>query len=158
MLLYHGSNVAVEKPKIIRSNRALDFGSGFYLTSDYEQAEKWAKLTVLRRGVGEPTVTVYETNDYFCKLKILKFNSANIEWLNFIVANRTNKNVDCSDDIIVGPVANDNTMPVINLYLSGAYDENEALKRLLTQKLKDQYTFKTEESIKALCLCEVITL
>ena len=75
-----------------------------------------------------------------------------------MVANRTNKNVDCSDDIIVGPVANDNTMPVINLYLSGAYDENEALKRLLTQKLKDQYTFKTKEAIKALCLREVITL
>lgn len=158
MLLYHGSNVAVEKPKIIQSNRALDFGSGFYLTSDYEQAEKWAKLTVLRRGSGEPTVTVYETNDYFSNLKILKFNSADIEWLNFIVANRTNKDVNCYDDVIVGPVANDNTMPVINLYLSGAYDENEALKRLLTQKLKDQYTFKTEESIKALRLREVITL
>ena len=34
MELYHGSNISVEKPKIIQSERALDFGEGFYLTSD----------------------------------------------------------------------------------------------------------------------------
>ena len=47
-------------------------------------------------------------------------------------------------------------MPVINLYLKGSYDEEEALKRLLPQKLKDQYAFKTEKAISKLQLCEVI--
>ena len=42
-------------------------------------------------------------------------------------------------------------MPVIDLYLEGMYDEAEAIKRLLPQKLKDQFTFKTE---KALALLE----
>ena len=42
MLLYHGSNVAVQKPKIIISNRTLDFGFGFYTTSSEIQAQKWA--------------------------------------------------------------------------------------------------------------------
>lgn len=55
-------------------------------------------------------------------------------------------------------MANDNTMPVINLYLSGAYSEDEALRRLLTQKLKDQYTIKTETGLKCLKLTEVIEL
>ena len=32
MILYHGSNIAVEKPKILQSDRRLDFGTGFYLT------------------------------------------------------------------------------------------------------------------------------
>ncbi len=28
-------------PKIIKTKRLLDFGTDFYLTSDYEQAAKW---------------------------------------------------------------------------------------------------------------------
>lgn len=58
------------------------------------------------------------------------------------------------NDIIVGPVANDNTMPVINLYLSGQYDEKEALRRLLPQNLKDQYVFKSENLLKCLKFVE----
>ncbi|MBC8545194.1 DUF3990 domain-containing protein [Clostridiales bacterium NSJ-32] len=33
MILYHGSNVIVDKPRLIRQNRTLDFGSGFYTTT-----------------------------------------------------------------------------------------------------------------------------
>ncbi len=36
MILYHGSNVE----KLIPSKRLLDFGAGFDLTSDFEQAKK----------------------------------------------------------------------------------------------------------------------
>ena len=46
MLLYHGSNVEVRNPQIIPSKRLLDFGTGFYLTSDLEQAKKWAIRTI----------------------------------------------------------------------------------------------------------------
>ena len=52
MILYHGSNIAVTEPQIIVSNRALDFGAGFYTTSSEEQAIRWAKLQALRRGKG----------------------------------------------------------------------------------------------------------
>ena len=38
------------------------------------------------------------------------------------------------------------------------YDEDEAIKRLLPQKLKDQHTFKTERSIGLLHCTEVICL
>jgi len=46
MKLYHGSNVAVKNLEIIQINRKLDFGTGFYLTSDYEQAKKmsWTNI------------------------------------------------------------------------------------------------------------------
>lgn len=37
MILYHGSNVEVNEPKLIPTKRLLDFGAGFYLTSDFEQ-------------------------------------------------------------------------------------------------------------------------
>ena len=49
MKLYHGSNVEVKNPKILQNNRFLDFGNGFYLTSDFEQASKWEKLIKKRR-------------------------------------------------------------------------------------------------------------
>ena len=30
MIVYHGSNVVVSKPRLIEQNRFLDFGFGFY--------------------------------------------------------------------------------------------------------------------------------
>ena len=57
MILYHGSNVEVREPKIIVSNRTLDFGAGFYTTSNKEQAEKWSKTQTLRRRKGTPSVS-----------------------------------------------------------------------------------------------------
>ena len=63
MKLYHGSNMAVYEPQILVSDRKLDFGSGFYLTSSLEQAERWAELTTERRGTGVPTITVYEFDE-----------------------------------------------------------------------------------------------
>ena len=50
MKLYHGSDVIVDKPKIIAANRPLDFGGGFYLTSNKEQAQKWASRVAMRNG------------------------------------------------------------------------------------------------------------
>ena len=158
MLLYHGSNVAVKEPKIIESNRALDFGGGFYLTSDYDQAAKWAKLMVLRRGEGTPTVTVFDYDEEAASLNTLKFSAPDADWLKFVASHRTNTNAENDYDVIAGPVANDNTMPVINMYIAGDYNEEEAIRRLLAQKLKDQYVMKTERAVVALKFKEVITL
>lgn len=36
--VYHGSDVEVRQPEIRRSNRALDFGAGFYTTLNPDQA------------------------------------------------------------------------------------------------------------------------
>lgn len=45
MLLYHGSNIEVSNPQILETDRRLDFGKGFYLTSSFEQAKRWADRT-----------------------------------------------------------------------------------------------------------------
>ena len=60
MTLYHGSNVEVVFPKLMPMVRALDFGRAVYLTSDFGQASRWARTTVLRRGEGNPVVSAYE--------------------------------------------------------------------------------------------------
>lgn len=80
---------------------------------------------------------------------------ADADWLRFVARNRTLRLDDSGCDVVVGPVANDNTMPVLNLFFSGAYTEEEALRRLLPQRLKDQYAMKTEAALAALRFREV---
>lgn len=50
MLLYHASNVEVRFPMLVESNRMLDFGPGFYTTTNREQAVRFARSVVARRG------------------------------------------------------------------------------------------------------------
>lgn len=149
MKLYHGSNIAVQNPKIIKSDRRLDFGTGFYLTSDKAQAERWAELTRMRRNSGNAIVSVFELDENILEsLNVLHFQKADKAWLEYVTANRKNIPLKNDDyDIVIGPVANDKTMPVISLYFSGIYDIDETIKRLLPQKLSNQYTFKTEKSL-----------
>jgi len=42
MRVYHGSYMAVEIPKILKSRFPKDFVEGFYCTELEEQAERWA--------------------------------------------------------------------------------------------------------------------
>ena len=159
MLLFHGSNVAVREPRLLKIQRDLDFGTGFYTTSDLDQATRWARRTVLRLKKGKACVTVYEVDDKKLQsIRILRFIQPDADWLRFVVSNRKGVMQTADWDLICGPVANDQTMPVIDLYLDGMYDEEEAVRRLLPQKLKDQYVFKTEAAIRLLRCKEVIGL
>ena len=159
MILYHGSSIEVKKPILLKNQRELDFGKGFYTTSDLEQAAKWAKRTAKRRGVDKAFVTVYEVdNTDIHNIRLLSFDSPNKDWLDFVVKNRKGEYIAGDCDVISGPVADDQTAQVIDLYLEGAYDEEEAIRRFLTQRLKDQYAFKTNEALKLLIFKEVITL
>lgn len=156
MILYHGSNVEVKKPLIIKSKRLLDFGGGFYLTSEYEQAKKWAVRTTARRAEGRPTISVYNVDDEkLKKLSLLVFEKADKEWLRYISIYRTDKLASDSYDIVIGPVANDQAIRTINDFLKGRFTENMAVQLLLPQKLKDQYAFKTDKAVAILELVEV---
>ena len=159
MILYHGSNIIVQNPKLMPQVRALDFGRAFYLTSDFEQAARWARTSVLRRGDGIATVSSFELEETgLSSLNILRFDSPNVEWLRFVTRNRAEQIDDSGYDVVAGPVANDNTMPVLNLYFKGAYSEEEALRRLLPQRLRDQYAMKTERALACLLFKEARTV
>lgn len=41
MDIYHGSLEIVANPEIRQPNRTLDYGAGFYTTTDYNQARDW---------------------------------------------------------------------------------------------------------------------
>ena len=115
MYLYHGSNMKVETPQLILSNRTLDFGSGFYTTSDESQATRWAKLQTKRRKKGEAVLSIYDFDEeQAAELALLRFEEADQKWLNFVTQNRKNLYNGDKFDIVIGPVANDTTMPVLS--------------------------------------------
>ncbi|HIS36050.1 TPA: DUF3990 domain-containing protein [Candidatus Scatousia excrementigallinarum] len=151
MKVYHGSNVRVEKPTIIISNRYLDFGYGFYTTTNKAQAENFAKKVSARRG-GTALLNTYELDETVVGdlVKVKKFDGADARWLKFVADNRNGVYNGESYDLIIGAVANDDVYQTLQLYLSGLYSEEQALSALKIKKLYDQYVFASELSLKAL--------
>ena len=151
MKLYHGSNIIIKNPNLECSNRARDFGKGFYLTSSLEQAKSWANKKTLKLESGNPTVSIYEIDENDIEeLKIKKFNNASEEWFDYVIKNRKNEMDNDDYDIVIGPIANDGTYEVINLYSRGILTKEQAILQLKSYKLKDQYTFKTNKSLNIL--------
>ncbi len=151
MKLYHGSNMTINAPMLLKNQRALDFVAGFYLTSSMEQAARWAKTVTRRRGNGVPVVSVFELSEqHLACLSVLRFETANGEWLDYVVQNRRGRAIVNDYDIVIGPVANDSTLPVIDDYMAGVYTKEEAVRRLLPQQLTDQYALKSREAIDVL--------
>jgi hypothetical protein len=152
MLLYHGSNVIVDKPKLIQQTRGLDFGQGFYLTSRKEQAERFSEIVVNRRKNGLATVSVYEFNLQAAEesLNIKKFGQADGKWLQFVVENRLNKYTGNKYDIVIGAVANDTVMPAIQAFIGGFINEEATIITLKTNKLFDQWCLKSEKALSML--------
>lgn len=50
MILYHGSNVEIQKIDLSRTKPYKDFGRGFYLSADKHQAMRMAKLPLTIRS------------------------------------------------------------------------------------------------------------
>jgi len=162
MLLYHGTNIRFEKPKILVPNRALDFGMGFYTTSNRKQASDWANVVVKRSRTGKPLLNIYELiNDYEQKLNIRKFESINKEWLDFICEHRLETYKGDSYDLIIGAVANDRTMPVLQGYMNAKNKDlyaPVALSEIQADRLVDQFVFKNDFALSCINLVEIVEL
>ncbi len=151
MILYHGSNVVVEQPKLIEQNRFLDFGYGFYTTTNKNQAENFAKKVTVRRG-GKPIVNVYEfdENAETDLLKIKRFSAPDEEWLDFVSAHRNGAYNGEQYDLIIGAVANDDVYRTLQVYSAGILTKEQALEALKVKKLFNQYVFATNEALALL--------
>ena len=66
--------------------------------------------------------------------------------------------VEDDSDIVIGPVANDQTLPTLTLYIQGFLNVEQTIQQLRTQHLRDQYVFKTEKALNLLRYLEVIEL
>jgi len=157
MKLYHGSTILVDKPSLIESQRFLDFGQGFYTTTNQSQAERWA-LIKQKRDIhkSKAIVSTYQFPRTFFTdniLRVKKFTKADEQWLDFISQNRKGM-AEHHFDIIVGPIANDTLYATLTLYEAGILTKPETVKRLKTHKLFDQISFHSIEAISKLKFIE----
>ena len=152
MLLYHGSNMTVAIPKLIKQNRFLDFGFGFYTTTNKEQAIGFAKKVFQRRKVGDCIVNIYEIQEdlAFNECSLLKFESANEAWIDFVAANRQGTYQGKSYDFIFGPVADDDVYTTFSLYNAGVLTKEQTVEALKVKKLFNQLVLTTPKAISYL--------
>jgi hypothetical protein len=153
MQLYHGSIEIVKVPVIREKQRLLDFGQGFYTTTNQKQAERWALLKQKREGKkAKAFVSGYrfnKANFNNTKLKIKKFNKPGEAWLDFVVKNR-NEYYNHGYDMVFGPVANDTLYQTLGLYEAGILTKQETITRLKVHPLYNQVVFNTIHAIQLL--------
>lgn len=154
MKLYHGSNVEFGDIDLKRSKPNKDFGRGFYLSDNYEQALDMARIKVVQLEAGRPVVMTYEVDDRFLDdLRILRYDSYSEEWAKFILLNRNNpSDTPAHDyDVVIGPIADDKVGLQLWRYEANLIDLSTLVRNLKYMKgITIQYYFGTERAIKYL--------
>ena len=156
MILYHGSNMEIEKVNFLKSKVGKDFGVGFYLSPELEQAQEMAEKKALLFG-GEPTVTRFEFDEEAAakdaEIASLRYEHYGVEWGQFVHKNRHNKTREQihSYDIIYGPIANDNIGMQMRRIDADLITWEQFVKELEHKGGETfQYFFGTEKSLKYL--------
>lgn len=146
LVVYHGSCYYFEEIDLSKSQNRRDFGRGFYTTVLKVQSKEWAYRLSLRKMEKKYFVYEYlfEENPI---LHVKRFDSLSKEWLEFIKENRSKGGVQHDYDVVIGPVADDNTMETIQLYIANIFTADEAVERLRYSKVNNQVSFHTKKAI-----------
>ena len=156
MILYHGSDVEVKNPTIIKSEKGRDFGCAFYLTPIKGQAERMAKRKQRMNNSPHAIVSIYNWNEKDKNnLKYKLFNNPDLEWLEMIIECRTNPSYEHGYDIVEGKIADDAVGETVLFVIEGIIKKEEAIERLKFQKINSQIAFCTEKSLKQLMFDEI---
>lgn len=156
MIFYHGTNKPFEQIDLSKSKPNKDFGKGFYLTSDKQQAIDMAKAKIDQQGEGEVIVYAFEFDTTFLssgELKVKSFDTYSEEWALFILANRNNfATTPIHDyDIVIGPIANDRVGFQLRRYIDELIDLETLVRKLTYMKgITIQYFFGTPSAISKL--------
>lgn len=154
--LYHGSNQMIEVPDLVHSKPFKDFGRGFYLSPDKQQAWDLATQKVNQTQEGKAEVTEFlfdETAMQSSNLKVLTYPDYCEEWALFVLANRDkNAKQPVHDyDIVYGPIANDGVTYQLRRYEGGVISLQRLVEELKYAKgITFQYYFGTERALNLL--------
>ncbi|WP_449075765.1 DUF3990 domain-containing protein [Ruminococcus sp.] len=141
-ILYHGSNVIVQNPKILIDGFYKDFGYGFYCTNIKKQARRWA---ITKRGKSVINKYNYVKNE---NLKIYSFTEMSEEWLQFVVNCRQGK--EHNFDIVEGPMADDQIWDYVEDYVSNNISKTAFWELVKFKYPTHQIVFCTENALKTL--------
>lgn len=153
MKLYHGSYVDVKEIDFSTSFPNKDFGKGFYLSDNYEQAFQIAKFKSEALDV-QPVVNVYEFDEEILShpelLSVKVFKEYSEDWADFVLRNRTSDNGESihNFDIVYGPIANDRVGLQIRKLIEHDITFERFIENLKYMKgITFQYFFGTKKSL-----------
>ena len=156
MILYHGSNVEIDRIDLSKSNVGKDFGVGFYLTPNRDHALGQAQRKIEIFSFGVPSLTAFSFDEKELQngeLAVKVFDDYTLEWAEFVLMNRQSSSRTSLHgyDVVVGPVANDTVGYQIRRLLGQLITMEQFMKELKYPKEKSiQYFFGTEKSLKYL--------
>lgn len=149
--LFHGFYTEVSSPLVKLGRNKVDFGQGFYLTKLQSQAEAWARVISERKGKrAKAVLSVFsldidklKSNNY----RIKKFESYNIEWLEYVIDCRRGGSLQEQYDIVEGGVANDNVIDTVEDYENGIITAEQALGQLKYKAVNHQICILNQEIV-----------
>lgn len=153
LILFHGTTAVFDKVLLEKSHNRRDFGKGFYTTILERQAKDWAYRLSLREKKKEYYVYTFSFLES-PELNIRRFTAMDGEWLEFIKENRSKGGIQHKYDVVIGPVADDNTMETVQLYIAQTLSKEEAVNRLKYSQINNQISFHTEKALETLRFLE----
>jgi len=176
MILYHGTLSLFNDVDVTKGKGYKDFGKGFYLTQDKHHAirlvERNRHIELERRKrlkMPSGAVPMYlyefeldllalETSD----VRIKRFDANNImEWVEFILQNRSSPIKSHDYDVVIGATADDDTRLSLDTYQIGGFGDigSDSAKLALIAALKleiypEQIYFGEQRAVSHLRLIE----
>ena len=159
-ILYHGSNMIIENPKLGKGNPHNDYGLGFYCTENIELAKEWACLD---KGGGFANIYTIDT-DNLAILNLSDENYSIVNWLALLVNNRTfrigsqiaaqakdylltNFLLDTSTfDAIIGCRADDSYFAFAMDFLNNTISLRQLEKAMYLGNLGEQFMLKSKKA------------
>ena len=142
LIYYHGSYCEIKVPVLTKSRKRVDFGVGFYLTTDINVADKWAASknpsyrNVYKLDLSGLAVYTFEDDE---------------AWFDFVVANRMGDKVDpkfAKYDVLIGKIVDDKMFSAIEDYTAQILSKEQALQIVSAMDYGLQYVLKTEKALK----------
>ncbi|MCR5826428.1 MAG: DUF3990 domain-containing protein [Oscillospiraceae bacterium] len=155
MILYHGTTMRIEKPRIIQSEVGRDFGFAFYTTDIRAQAERWAvrraKIETRReKNPCDAVVNIYDWARDRNDLLYLAFPEPSMDWLEMVMRCRSDIGYQHGYDIVEGKIANDNVGETVSYVMQGIMRKDDAVERLRFEKINNQIAFCSERALESL--------
>jgi len=152
MELYHGTTQIIHEIDLTRGRHCTDFGQGFYLGSNLDVAQRWAKSRAAFSG--KPVVMKYTLDSSIFsdeKVNPLIFDEPTLEWLNFVRDNRRKgkpeDHLRHTHGIVRGSIANDKVNFVIEDYINGKITAEIAITRVKALPNVQQVSLHTSQAL-----------
>ena len=149
-VLYHGTISQIEHIDVKRGRGNKDFGKGFYMAVSRQQAigmmhKKYKEAVRRSRNkknflFEERLYEITLDKKYLETLTIKQFETADQEWLDFVLLCRENGGMPHDYDLVIGPTADDDTMLCLKAYWDGLYGKvgSSQAKQILLNNLEPE--------------------